>query len=151
MNPAPPPGPRPNHAPSPESRARIEHGHRPAAKTVLVVEDHVLEREGLAAVLRREGYAVRTAGTGREGVAQFQAEPAPDVVLLDMLLPDGDGWFFLRERSHNPSRASVPVILTSSLRVGSGAWAQSLGAAGYFRKPFDVTALLHDIRCLWAA
>jgi DNA-binding response OmpR family regulator len=67
-----------------------------------------------------------------------------------MLFPrvsDGDGWGFLRERQLRPDVAAVPVILTTA--VGKGpAWAASLGAQGYVRKPMDVEPLLAEVRRL---
>ena len=118
----------------------------PTGRTVLVVEDHDSEREQLAAVLRHAGYAVRTAANGHEALECLQENPAPSVVLLDMFLPGIDGWDLLKVYTRDPALAGVPVVILSGLDVGSPAWAASLGAAGYLRKPVKHAALLECVR-----
>ena len=118
----------------------------PTGRTVLVVEDEPIECEELAAVLRHAGYAVRTAADGHEALECLLASPAPCVVLLDMFLPGIDGWDLLKVYKRDPALAGVPVIILSSLDVGSLAWAASLGAAGYLRKPVASAALLEAVR-----
>ena len=118
----------------------------PTGKTVLVIEDSDMEREGLAAVLQREGYAVLTAADGQEALACVRTSPRPDLILLDMLLPGIDGWDLLKVYTRDPALAGVPVVILSGLDVGSPAWAASLGAAGYLRKPVDSAALLQIVR-----
>jgi CheY-like chemotaxis protein len=66
-------------------------------KTVLVVEGNEVMREGLAAVLRRQGYHVEAVADGRQALNHLRGHPAPDLVLLDMLMPVLDGWALLKE------------------------------------------------------
>src|SRR5437868_7977119 len=80
-------------------------------KTVLVVEDDEIVREGLASVLREAGCRVDTAGSGTQALAYLKARPAPDLVLLDMLMPDGDGWEFMRVRARDPALSAVPILI----------------------------------------
>ncbi len=121
-----------------------------ATPAILVVEDDAVQREGLRAILEREGYAVTLTAGPAEALARLSAGPAPELILLAMLfprVPDGDGWSFLRERQRRPNVAAVPVILTTA--VGKGAeWAASPGARGYVRKPMDVEPLLAEGRRL---
>jgi sigma-B regulation protein RsbU (phosphoserine phosphatase) len=119
---------------------------RPAGKPVLIVEDNEVERVGLATILRREGYAVATAADGASALTLLRAGTDPCLILLDMLLPGKDGWDFLTERKRDPELAAVPVIITTALGVASPEWAHSLGAAACFRKPFQVPALLDEVR-----
>ena len=122
-----------------------------AGHTILVIEDDALQREGLAAELSRQGFAVVTAEGGNDALHLFSGHPAPDLILLDMLNPRGeyDGWWFLGHRQRNPALASVPVVIMTSLSVASLVWAASLGAAGLVRKPFDEEPLHAEIRrCL---
>jgi len=123
-----------------------------AAKTILIVEDNAIQREGLAFVLREEGYSVLTAADADEGLSWLRSEPTPDLVLLDMLVPKGrDGWFFLGQRRQIPAAASVPVIITTGVGNASEEWAAALGACGLLRKPLEVAPLLAQVRrCLGA-
>ncbi len=120
----------------------------PAARMVLVVEDDEEARAGLVAVLRREGYAVTAVGTVEAGLAALRSVGA-DLVLLTMLLPGRDGWDFLSVRRRDPDLSAVPVVITTKLGVATPEWAESLGARACFRKPYDVAALLAEVRrCL---
>ena len=115
-------------------------------ETILVAEDNAEEREGLAGVLRQRGYTVLTACDGAEALRLLQTGPAPGLILLDMLMPGCDGWQFLDRRQPSPALAAVPVVLTTGLGTANAEWAASLGAAGLLRKPFDVEALLAEVR-----
>ena len=115
-------------------------------ETILVAEDNAVEREGLAVVLRQRGYTVLTARDGAEALKLLQAGPAPGLILLDMLMPGCDGWQFLDRRQPSPALASVPVVLITGLAEADADWAASLGAVGLLRKPFDVDALLAEVR-----
>jgi two-component system response regulator MprA len=117
-----------------------------AGLTLLVVEDNEILREGLAAVLRREGCAVALAADGEEALAYLRAKPPPDLVLLDMMMPRVDGWEFLVERRRNPALAAVPVVITTALSIANAEWATSLGAAGLLRKPVETEALIREVR-----
>ena len=115
-------------------------------ETILVAEDNAVEREGLAVVLRQRGYTVLTARDGAEALKLLQAGPAPGLILLDMMMPGCDGWEFLDRRKPSPALASVPVVLVTGLPTADAEWAASLGAVGFLRKPFDVDALLAEVR-----
>lgn len=121
-----------------------------AGRTILIVEDNPIQREGLALALRKRGFSVLPAADGREAVDLVE-QSAPDLVLLDMLIPNeaSDGWWFFKQRRQNPRLASIPVLITTALSVASKEWANSLGAVGLVRKPIDVEPLLAAIqRCL---
>lgn len=119
-------------------------------RTVLVIDDDEILREGVAVVLGREGYTVRKAKDAQEGLASLDCL-MPDFILLDMMIPapGRDGWHFLRELRKKPAAATVPVILITALGIASQEWAESLGAKCVIRKPFVVELLLAEIkRCL---
>jgi CheY-like chemotaxis protein len=122
----------------------------PTGKAVLIVEDNEVERLGLAALLRREGYAVSTAADVPAAMALLHQGAAPCLILLDMLLPGLDGWDFLTMRQRDAALAAVPVVILTGLGVASPEWAHSLGAAACFRKPLPVPALLDEVRRLCA-
>jgi CheY-like chemotaxis protein len=114
------------------------------SKTVLIIEDNELEREGLAAVLRQSGYEAVGAASVDSALA---CEAPPCLILLDMMLGDKDGWRFLQMRKTKPALAHVPVVITTGLGVASKEWAESLGAVGILRKPFDPEELLREVNC----
>jgi CheY-like chemotaxis protein len=118
----------------------------PHSKTVMVVEDNNIAREGLALVLRRRGYNVSTAADGLEALESLRRGHHPDVILLDMLLPGLDGWDFLQERKRHPGLAGIPVVITTALTIADQEWAESLGANGYLRKPIEVGVLMEAVR-----
>jgi CheY-like chemotaxis protein len=121
-----------------------------AGETILIVEDNTIQREGLALVLRQQGFSVLPAADGHEALDLLERS-TPDIVLLDMLIPNeaGDGWWFLKQRRKNPRLASIPVLITTAMTVASKEWANSLGAAELIRKPIDVEPLMAAIqRCL---
>jgi CheY-like chemotaxis protein len=119
----------------------------PAHRTILVVEDNDVSREGLAVVLRRAGYRVVPAANGEEALRLLRDGPPPDLILLDMLMPVLDGWHFLnrlREGGPHP-----PVIVGTGTGVLSREWASDHGCAGFLRKPIKTEELLDEVRrCL---
>jgi CheY-like chemotaxis protein len=118
-------------------------------KTILLVEDNEIQREGAALVLRREGYTVHAAADGREALALVNGGVAPDLLLLDMTMPPPDGWRILALRKKNPALASVPVVILTGLGVAHEEWAASLGACALIRKPVETAELLAEVRrCL---
>src|SRR5687768_4222777 len=117
-----------------------------AGKTLLIVEDNPATRESLAGVLETEGYRVIMAKNGREALDRLQSGPAPDLILLDMLMPVMDGWHFLGELKRSVSRIrSIPIVITT-IGITSREWALDHGAAGFVQKPIEVQPLLEEIR-----
>jgi CheY-like chemotaxis protein len=115
-------------------------------KTLLIVEDNQIEREGLSALLQQAGYGVISAAEGKQALDRLQGRPAPDAMLLDMMMSGVDGWQILRLLRRSPELKSVPVIVITGLEIASPEWAESLGAVSLFRKPIDVPMLLEEIR-----
>jgi CheY-like chemotaxis protein len=109
------------------------------SKTILIVEDNAVTREGLAVILSRAGYATRTAKDGQEALDAL-ARGAPDLMLLDMLLPVVDGWRILQRGA-----TSVPVIVVTGTIV-SREWAAEHGASGFLKKPVEEAELLAEVR-----
>jgi CheY-like chemotaxis protein/anti-sigma regulatory factor (Ser/Thr protein kinase) len=105
-----------------------------AAGTVLVVDDEPTARELMARHLRRAGYQVVEAADGRAGLAAARAS-RPDVITLDVLMPQMDGWAVLKELKSDPTLADIPVIMatiTDERNLGI-----ALGASEYLTKPID--------------
>jgi len=107
------------------------------------VEDDDATREGFGIVLKDHGYRVALARNGQDALEYLQANDPPDLISLDMFMPGMDGWHFLKLR--NRRWLSVPVIVTTALKIGSDEWARSLGACSLLEKPVDATALLEKV------
>jgi CheY-like chemotaxis protein len=117
-------------------------------KRVLVADDNESAREGHAFALRQAGYDVVTAGSGAAALALLRAGPAPDLLVLDMMMPGLDGWLLVqRLREEGPT---VRVLVATGTDL-SPEWAADHGCAGFLRKPFGGEALVDEVRrCLEA-
>ena len=112
------------------------------AGTILVVDDDMLNRTLLSTSLRRKGYIVETADNGRQALEMLAARPF-DVVLLDLIMPEMDGYQVLERMQADSTMRHVPVIIVSSLDdMESIIRCVEMGATDYLPKPFDA-ALLH--------
>jgi DNA-binding response OmpR family regulator len=114
-------------------------------KTVLIVDDDPDMLDLLRLALNEAGYATRTANTGTEALSTAQRSP-PDLVLLDVVLPDVNGFTVCENLRHHPATASVPVIL---LTVVTGEFPRLVGtesgADDYLHKPFQVPDLISRV------
>lgn len=115
-----------------------------AAKVVLAIDDDPDFREGLTDVLDEFGYCVRTASNGREALEALRAEPAPDVILLDLRMPEMDGRQFRELQARDERLSAIPLVVVSGSRE-VGEEAESLGADAVLEKPFGVDQLLRSI------
>src|SRR5437588_856666 len=118
------------------------------AKAILIVEDNEVTREGLAAILRREGFEVEVASHGDEAMEGIRSGRRPDLILLDMLMPVLDGWHFLSWLRRLGLQPPIPVIVATGT-ILTPEWAQDNGCQGFLRKPIETEQLLEEIRrCL---
>lgn len=110
------------------------------ARRVLIVDDEEGFRDGVADLLGMEGYDVSVA---RDAVEAVHVLPAfrPEVILLDLSMPNLDGEGFLRGMSGLPASRGVPVVLVSA-KEDLPAIASRSGAAAYLQKPFEAPQLL---------
>lgn len=104
---------------------------------ILVVDDNEANRDLLARRLQREGHATESAGNGREALAMLLASPF-DLVLLDVMMPEMNGYELLEQLRADAVLQHLPVVLISALDdVDSVAKAIELGADDYLPKPFN--------------
>ena len=109
---------------------------------ILIVEDNELSRDMLSRRLRRKGFEVLVATDGQEGIAMAQRE-LPDLVLMDLSLPDLDGWEATRRLKKDVTTQHIPVIaLTAHAMSGDREKAIDAGCDEYDTKPIDLRRLL---------
>ena len=118
----------------------------PTTKTILIVEDDAIARAGLSSILNQVDYHAVPVANGQEAMDCLQAGLAPDLILLDMILPVFDGWKFLEQRQKHRTLSRIPVVVMTGLGIASEEWASSLGAVAFLRKPIDVAFLLDTVR-----
>jgi len=109
-------------------------------KTILVVDDELANAQALGLILEEEGYRVRLAGDGRQGLEQVTLEP-PGLVILDFMMPVMNGADMARSMRENPATRGIPILMNSSLPEGVVQQHFS-GYDHFLRKPFDLTAAL---------
>ena len=125
-------------------RPALPAGHK---VTVLAVEDDPALTKLLRTYLRMENFNVRLAATREEIMKGLVEEPKPNVVLLDVMLPDTDGFEVLAKMRSTEQVKDVPVIMTTA-KATREAVLKGLrtGADGYVTKPFDMDIVLKAIR-----
>jgi DNA-binding response OmpR family regulator len=107
----------------------------------LVVDDEPTMRFCLERLLRAEGFQVMTAADRGEALVRL-AERRPDVVLLDVVLDDGEGYGFVGTLRERCGRPDLPIMMMSArTRPDERQRGEAVGADGYLRKPFDIATL----------
>jgi len=115
---------------------------------ILFIEDDINLQKSLTFIMQREGFSVDSAGTGRDGLRLAQAAP-PDLVLLDLLLPDMDGFAVCRELKARMATARAFIImLTGKALVGDVVAGLDQFADDYITKPFEPAILLARMRAV---
>jgi len=105
---------------------------------VLIVDDNERNRKVARDVLRSAGFRTLEAATAAEGIA-LASEHLPDVVLMDLRLPDVDGTEAVRTLRAEPRTSRIPVVAVTALRLDArDDWLLDAGFAGYIVKPIDV-------------
>jgi UDP-3-O-[3-hydroxymyristoyl] N-acetylglucosamine deacetylase len=113
------------------------------SETILVVDDDARVRESIGGVLRDEGYVVLTADDGREAIDVVD-ERRPDLVLLDVWMPDLDGIEVLARIKRSHPRLPV-IVLSGHGNVEIAVKATRMGAVDFIEKPFSIDGLLSSI------
>jgi len=110
---------------------------------VLIVEDDADLREMMAQLLSLEGFQTAAVANGREALDYLHNGDAPDLILLDLMMPVMDGWEFRRKQQADPALASVPVIVLSALDQSRAA---DVNATAFLKKPLDFDRLIQLVR-----
>lgn len=115
---------------------------------ILIVEDNEDNRDALSRRLKRRGFEVLIAVDGRAGVEAARDE-SPDLILMDMNMPELDGWEATRQVKALPGHADMPIIaLTAHAMSGDRERALAAGCTDYHTKPVEFEKLLQQIESI---
>ncbi|HUI88413.1 MAG TPA: response regulator [Anaerolineales bacterium] len=117
---------------------------------VLIVEDNVDNYELVRFLLERIGYETRWARTGREGILKAKEEK-PDLILMDLSLPEIDGWTATERIKSDPQTKDIPIAaLTAHTLPGDRKRALDAGCDGYLSKPMNIALFTDTVASLIA-
>src|SRR5581483_8169009 len=137
----------------PEKQQMLERLHRSdddlVGKPVLVVDDDVRNIFALSSVLERRGMKVLSASTGHEAIATLEATPDVSIVLMDIMMPEMDGYATMQVIRQNPALRRLPIVaLTAKAMKGDREKCLEAGASEYLAKPVNTDQLLSALR-MW--
>jgi two-component system, OmpR family, alkaline phosphatase synthesis response regulator PhoP len=112
--------------------------------TILVVDDDTAILDMIAQVLIEGGYQVLTANNGRTAV-DLAHQQRPRLILLDLMMPEMNGWQVIDELRASPQTLPIPILLLSARREMART-ADELGVTAYLEKPFDLDDLLDRVQ-----
>lgn len=114
--------------------------------TILVVDDDPDIRDIVADILSDEGYRALGAENGRDALRMLREEGLrPQLILLDMMMPELDGWGFRAEQQQDAELARIPVVVFTAHELPSQTAAQ-MQAAGFLKKPIRLAQLLDAVK-----
>lgn len=116
-------------------------------KLILLVDDDREIRLAVTDILESEGYKVECAAGGEEALARIDRGTQPALILLDMMMPEMDGWTFVQELRKRGETRQVPVVVFTAAQ-GPGEIAAEIGAAGCLPKPLRLADLLNEVERL---
>ena len=136
-----------------EKQEMLDRLHRSdedlVGKTVLVVDDDVRNIFALSSVLERRGMRVETASTGREAIAKLASTSGVAIVLMDIMMPEMDGYETMEVIRQNPAFRRLPIVaLTAKAMKGDREKCLEAGASDYLAKPVNTEQLLSALR-MW--
>jgi twitching motility two-component system response regulator PilH len=115
---------------------------------VLVVDDSLTDLTNIKNILLEAGCLVVTATNGKEALDKAKAEK-PDLIFLDIIMPEQDGFSTCRKLASSSDTKEIPVIFVSSKnQKADRVWAQMQGAKGYVTKPYTPQAIMEQMQAL---
>ena len=120
------------------------------AERILIVDDDVDTMRLVGIMLQRQGYQIVAASNGSQGLEKAIAEK-PDLILLDVMMPDMDGYEVTRRLRQNPSTATIPILMfTAKTQLDDKVTGFEVGADDYLTKPTHPTELQSHVKALLA-
>ncbi len=114
-------------------------------KNILVVDDNIAERENIASILEAGHYTVEAANSGEEALKMLESY-TPDLIFMDIVMPDMDGFYACREITNNEKTSHIPVVFVSSkIDEVDKVWGVLQGAKGHISKPYSDNEILQAI------
>ena len=117
----------------------------PAGRRVLVVDDDELDRQRIRSALERSGWIIVEAANGRAALTQLEAAPPPDAVLLDLMMPEMNGFEFLDEFRRFPEWHHIPVVVVTAKELTPAERQQLSGNVGSIIAKSDRDSLLSEL------
>ena len=105
----------------------------PSNRSILVVDDDAASIESLTEILAGEGYFIATAKNGKEALKHLRTAALPKLIILDLFMPEMDGWEFRREQLKDAKLRDIPVVVMTGASVYAG-----IDANVIVHKPLDV-------------
>ncbi|MGH2818782.1 MAG: response regulator [Actinomycetota bacterium] len=115
------------------------------AKTILIVEDEEAVRELEKFILEQQGYDVMEARDGLEGLAKAEFK-RPDLILLDLMMPDVSGGRMYDEMNEHPTTSGIPIVVVTGKPDAHEMFDDEIGPDDVIMKPFEAETLLARIR-----
>lgn len=110
-------------------------------KKILIIEDDIAIRDTLAEILQSQGYATSLANNGKEGLEKLRTTSAPDLIVLDLMMPIMDGVTFRKKQILNESWAHIPVVVLSADGQMKNKL-KEINCAAYLKKPINLDELI---------
>lgn len=117
-------------------------------KKILVVDDSPTDLTHIQSIVADTGCMVLTASSGQEALDKARIDK-PDLIFLDIIMPDHDGFGTCRKLTSDSDTKGIPVVfVTSKNQKADRLWAQMQGAKGYITKPYAADAIIDQIKAL---
>ena len=117
-----------------------------AINKVLVVDDSDTERTNIKSIVSDTGCIVLSASSGLEAV-EIAKNEQPDIIFMDIIMPDMDGYEATRKLNNDPSTRDIPIVFVSSKsQKADKLWAQMQGGKGYVTKPYTADKILSQLK-----
>jgi twitching motility two-component system response regulator PilH len=115
---------------------------------ILAVDDSPTDLANIKKIVEESGVMVYTAASGKEALTQATANK-PDLIFLDIIMPEMDGYETCRRLANNNTTKDIPVVfVTSKNQKADRLWAQMQGAKGYISKPYSPDQIIDQIMAL---
>jgi twitching motility two-component system response regulator PilH len=115
---------------------------------ILTVDDSTVDRTNLEKILVNAGYDVISARSGQEAIDKAEAEQ-PDLIFMDVIMPQMDGYQACRQLTHNEATKDIPVVfVTCKGQRADRLWAEMTGGKGFVQKPYTPDQILEQINHL---